>query len=323
MKYRMLGDSGIEVSEIGFGTWGIGGTHSGAVGYGPTRDADSIAALHAALEEGVTFYDTAALYGYGHSERLLGQAFKNNRDSVVIATKAGFLNFEGDQDFSPTGVRKSLEESLKRLQTDYADLFQLHSPSLDDLEKDDSLLRLLEDLQKEGKIRASGIAVRSPEEGLRAIELFPFKSVQVNFNLADQRAVDTGLFERCSEKGAGIIVRTPLCFGFLTGKYSAKDDYDEKDHRSGWSPEQVEKWATAFHLFAEPFRQSEPQTSAQIALRYCLSHDAVTCAIPGMLNPEQVLENTQASTLGPLATQDLLALKEIYAQHTFFVTKKG
>lgn len=323
MKYRMLGDSGIEVSEIGFGTWGIGGTHKGAVGYGPTQDSDSLAALRTALDQGVTFYDTAALYGFGHSENLLGKAFRNRRDDVVIATKAGFIDFDGKQDFTVKGVRKSLEESLSRLQTDYADLFQLHSPSIDSLESDDSLLRLLEDLQTEGKIRAAGIAVRSPEEGLRAIDLYPFKSVQVNYNLADQRAVDSGLFEKCAEKGAGIIVRTPLCFGFLTGKYSAKDDYDKNDHRSGWSPEQVEKWATAFELFAKPFREREPQTSAQIALRFCLSNPAVTCAIPGMLNPEQVLENTLASHLGTLPPADINTLKEIYAQHTFFVTRRG
>lgn len=323
MRYRPLGDSGIEISEIGFGTWGIGGVHGGAVGYGPTNDDDSIEALRTAFDQGVTFYDTAALYGYGHSETLLGRAFKGHRDQVVIATKAGFLNFEGEQDFSVAGIRASLEDSLGRLQTDYADLFQLHSPSLDELEEDNALLRLLEDLQKEGKIRAAGIAVRSPEEGLRAIELFPFKSVQVNYNLADQRAVDTGLFDVCRDKGAGIIVRTPLCFGFLTGKYSAKDDYDEKDHRSGWSAEQVEKWAKAFHLFAEPFREREPQTSAQIALRFCLSHESVTSAIPGMLNPEQVLENIQASAMGSLAREDLERLKEIYGKHTFFVTRRG
>ena len=147
-------------------------------------------------------------------------------------------------------------------------------------------------------------------------------SVQNPYSLLN-RTYEIGLAEISIRDKIGLLAYSPLASGFLTGKYSAKDDYDEKDHRSGWSPEQVEKWATAFHLFAEPFRQSEPQTSAQIALRYCLSHDAVTCAIPGMLNPEQVLENTQASALGPLANQDLLALKEIYAQHTFFVTKKG
>ena len=169
MKYRRLGATGLKVSEIGFGAWGIGGDVNGSVAYGPTDDNDSRRALQRAFELGITFYDTADFYGFGHSEELIGQALRDVRAQVVIATKVGLLDATGRYDFTRRHIKHSIEGSLRRLGTDYVDLYQLHSPPIDSL--DDGVLATLQLLQAEGKIRAFGISVRSPDEGLVAIEL--------------------------------------------------------------------------------------------------------------------------------------------------------
>jgi len=247
VRQRRLGRSGLTVSEIGFGAWGIGGNKDGAVAYGPTDEAQSLDALAAALDAGINFFDTADLYGFGESERLIGRAFAAHRDRVVIASKAGMLDAAGRQDFAPAHIARSLEGTLERLRTDHVDLYQLHGPSPEQL---DGILDTMDTLRREGKARAIGISLRSPEEGERALALYPFDAVQVNFNLLDQRVLDTGLMDRCKEQGAGVIVRTPLCFGFLTGEYSATQDYDASDHRSRWNVEQRRVWSSAYQLFS-------------------------------------------------------------------------
>ena len=166
MRYRILGSSGIRVSEIGFGTWGLGGAAQGAVAYGATRDEESIAAVRAACERGVNFFDTSDFYGFGHSEEVLGKALRGMRAQVVIATKAGLLDASGAQDFSPAHLRRALEASLERLGTDYVDLFQLHGPPIDLLVRQPEIMGCLEDLRRAGKLRAFGASVRSPDEGL-------------------------------------------------------------------------------------------------------------------------------------------------------------
>ena len=140
MKYKPFGNTGIEVSEIGFGAWGIGGTPSDTRAYGPTDDKLSRSALHRAFEKGVTFYDTSPLYGYGHSEKLIGDTFKKLRHEIVISSKVGFVNFKGEQNFSPEYIRNSLESSLRRLKTKYIDIFQLHDPNISLLQENHSKL---------------------------------------------------------------------------------------------------------------------------------------------------------------------------------------
>src|SRR5207249_10447963 len=135
-----LGQTALEISEIGFGAWGIGGASAGAVSYGPTDDGESLRALRRAFDLGVTFYDTADLYGHGHSEQLIGAAFRDIRTRVVLATKVGFLAPYGPQDFSPRHVRTALEGSLRRLQTDYVDVYQLHNPPMDLLRSNPGLV---------------------------------------------------------------------------------------------------------------------------------------------------------------------------------------
>ena len=314
VRQRQLGRSGLAVSEIGFGAWGIGGNKGGAVAYGPTDEAQSLDALAAAFDAGINFFDTADLYGFGESERLIGKAFGHRRDRVVIASKGGMLDPQGRQDFTPAHLTHSLEGSLQRLGTDHVDLYQLHGASPEQLEV---LVGPMDSLRRQGKARAIGISLRAPEDGKRALELYPFDAVQVNFNLLDQRAVDSGLMDHCRQHSAGIIVRTPLCFGFLTGGYSATQDYDASDHRSRWNIEQRKVWASAYELFAG--LKGRADTPAQFALRFCLSFDAVSSVIPGMLTRAHVEENAAASDGPALGAAEVRRIGDIYQSHRFFV----
>lgn len=314
MKYRELGNSGLTVSEIGFGAWGIGGSVGGHAAYGITDDIVSIRALHAALDAGVTLYDTSDLYGMGHSELLIGRVFQQRRDQVVIATKGGMVNPAGEQDFSPAYLRGALERSLSRLASDYVDLYQLHSPPPEELEQIAGLAHFLEALVKEGKARVAGVSARSPQEALLLVERHGFRSVQVNLNLLDWRAIDCGLLERCRALGVGVIARTPLCFGFLTGRYRCDDVSDPYDHRARWPREQLERWIGAAASYGAVINSGGEQTSGQKALRFCLSFDAVSAVIPGMLTAEQVQENILASSLGALTPEELILVERIYRE---------
>lgn len=318
MNYRELGKTGISVSELGFGTWGIGGSANGAIGYGPADDEESKAALRKAYELGVNFYDTSDLYGYGHSEELIGETFKNLRRDIIIASKVGFLDFDGLQDFSLKHIKEAIEGSLKRLQTDYIDVYQLHSPSIDALENDPAILDTLQALKREGKIRAIGISVRSPDDGIVAVNQFSFDVIQVNLNLVDQRALENGLLDICEKEKIGVVIRTPLCYGFLTGEYTAGDLFDPQDQRRKWSRQQIDKWANAYKLFIENLSHEEQSTNVQLALRFCMSCRGVSTVIPGMLTEEQVEENMLSSQMGVLSPSDLRSVVETYQSNIFF-----
>lgn len=317
MNYRRLGSTGIDVSEIGFGAWGLGGDIKGARAYGPTDDDESIAALRRALELGVNFFDTADFYGFGHSETVIGRAFKEHRKQVIIASKAGFLDAEGKQDFSPAHLRRSLEGTLKRLGTDYLDVYQLHSPPVELLTGDPEILGTLDGLRGEGLIRAYGVSLRSPEDGMKLLSSRRCGCVQVNFNLADQRARESGLFDLCRRTDTGIIVRTPLCFGFLTGQYPDTGRLAASDHRRRWSADQVRRWHRASQLFTRAMGDTPEQTPAQAALRFCLSYPEVTSVIPGMLTAGQVEENAAAGALGPFREDVLAGIQAVYKEQDF------
>jgi aryl-alcohol dehydrogenase-like predicted oxidoreductase len=318
MNYRALGATGLRVSEIGFGTWGLGGDTGGAVSYGATDDDTSRAALRCAVEQGINFFDTADIYGFGHSEELLGEVFEQCRDRVVIASKVGYVAVS-KQDFSIAHLRAALEKSLRRLRSDYVDLYQLHDPPIVLLRERPEILGLLEEFRVAGKIHAWGISTRSPEEARMAVEEFNTPCLQVNFNLTDQRALAGGLFELCRQRKVGVIVRTPLCFGFLTGKYSSARGFDAKDHRSRWSPEQLQRWENANESFRFLFEANPHDTPAQLALRFCLSFDAVSTVIPGMLNNEHVCENAAASERGSLPDDQIKRAMAVGATTEFFV----
>ncbi|MGA2467025.1 MAG: aldo/keto reductase [Thermodesulfobacteriota bacterium] len=316
MKYRALGSTGIEVSEIGYGTWGLGGN-----AYGPVDDNESKKALRRAFEKGINFFDTSDLYGNGHSEQLLGEVFRDVRDAVVIATKGGTLPHSGfymPQDFSPKYLRNALEGSLKRLKTDYIDLYQLHSPQIQDIEANADILDTLETFKSEGKIKAYGISPRSPQDAIIAIQQFRFTVVQVNFNLIDQRAIETGLFKIAAEKNVGIINRTPLVFGYLSGKMTGDERFDGVDHRANWPKEQLKRWAKSPNLFDFLYENGKQRSAVQAALLFCLAHREISTVIPGMLNVQEVEEDIEVANLPPLNSDEIGKIREIYRTHDFY-----
>ena len=317
MNYRQLGNTGIKVSEIGFGAWGIGGKSENSMGYGEVDDKKSIKTLKYAYDQGVTLYDTADLYGEGHSEKVIAKAFKGLRDKIILASKGGTLPHTGlymPQDFSAKHIVKALDHSLKRLETDYIDIYQMHSPKISDLEKND-IIEVLEKFKNQGKIREYGISVRSPDDGIIAIKKFNMPCIQVNYNLIDQRAKDSGLFKLAKLKGTGIIARTPLGFGFLTGKLSGSLKFSEKDHRLNYPKKQLFIWANSPKLFSFLYKD---KTVTQASLRFCLDYDAISTVIPGMIKIDEVKENLLSSIIPSFSDSEHKQISEIYKKHVFF-----
>ncbi|MBI2470963.1 MAG: aldo/keto reductase [Planctomycetes bacterium] len=315
MKYRKLGSTGIEVSEIGFGTWGLGGNS-----YGTVDDNVSKTALRFAYDSGVTFYDTSDLYGNGHSEEVLGDALHDVRNKIIISTKVGLLphtGFDMPCDYSPAYIRQGLDASLRRLRSDYIDIYLLHSPTIATLREDSAIVATLQALKEAGKIRSYGISARSPDDCLVSIQEFDFKVVQVNFNMIDQRAIENGLFDMAVEKKIGVIARTPLCFGYLTGKLHGDEKFEGIDHRANWPVEQLQRWAKAPDLFSF-LNQGKNRTPTQLALRFCLDHKSASTVIPGMMNCNEVRENILASSLEALNAEEVARIKLIYEGNIFY-----
>lgn len=323
MKYRKLGNTGLSVSEIGFGAWGIGGRTKGTTSYGDTDDSISLAALDRAIDKGITFFDTSNVYGDGHSEELLGTAFGHRRDKVVIASKAGFVSFDRPLDFSAKNLRYSVEGSLRRLRSDYIDLLQLHNPSIDHLRAQPEILGALNRMRDEGKIRAYGFSLKSPQEGIAAIDAFDVPALQVNLNMLDVRAATSGLAARAQQRNVGIIARTPLCFGFLSGTVGPDSTFPDGDHRSGWPREQLARWANGAETLFKAISPQAGQSWAQVALRFCLAFEFVATVIPGILTPEEVDANVHASDLGPMPDADAATVVQLTSAMDLVVRSKA
>lgn len=318
MNYRSLGKTGLVVSEIGFGAWGIGGRTVGQTSYGDTDDRTSLAALERALDRGITFFDTASAYGNGHSEELIGRAFAARRDRVVIATKAGYDAWDQPPDFSPAAIVASVDRSLGRLRTDYIDLLQLHNASLEVLrlaEVGEAIGRLV----KGGKIRAWGASAKDPSEALEALRICDVPVVQANFNMMDVRAITIGLLDEVARRHAGFIGRTPLCFGFLSGTIGRATVFPPGDHRAGWPRVQLDHWIDGAADLLGAVSASAGLAGVQSALRFCLAFPAVSSVIPGILTPVEADENAAASLQGPLPEAAVAAVLEINRQRQFYV----
>lgn len=314
MKERLLGRSGISVSEVGFGCWGIGGLTPNQTSYGATDDNQSTRALEYALDRGITFFDTANVYGGGHSEKLLGKVFRHKRDRVIIATKAGWLDYESEPDFSSANIVKSVDESLKRLNSSYVDLLQLHNPPNEILKSNSEVFNTLNALKKSGKIRSIGISTKSPQQALPCVEIESIDVVQVNFNLLDWRAWDCGVLNSEQTKGLGVIARTPLAFGFLTGTYNDKVAFDSTDHRSNLAKETVSRWIFAVKKLKKlPIYKPEEELIHK-ALRFCLSYQAISSVIPGMFTCDEVDQNIKASEFGGISEKELKLLRTLLAE---------
>ena len=313
MKERRLGKTGLKVSEIGFGCWAIGGGS-----YGPVQDEDSLDALEAAWESGVTFFDTADVYGEGHSEELLGRFLKyKTRDQVIVATKGGLDFSKGayTKNFSPGYLRTACENSLKRLRTDRIDLYQLHNPSRDLMQKKE-MLDVLTELKKEGKIRAIGISVHTEIDAFTALQDPRVGAIQIIFNFLDQR-MNEKILPEADKKNIGVIAREPLASGLLSGKYPPAHQFPKNDHRARWVAEKrALDWQKVQYL--QTALKGKQISLVQAALEYALKTDGVSVIIPGAKTRAQVLENVKASLEPVLDQDDRAALETLYSTEEVF-----
>jgi aryl-alcohol dehydrogenase-like predicted oxidoreductase len=309
VRYRRLGKTDLQVSEVGFGAWAIGGNKHGH-SYGPTDNAESLRAIARAFDLGCTFFDTADIYGHGLSEKLLAQALQKHRHACVIATKVGNDFYHGPfrKNFDPAFIRFAVEKSLQRLQTDCIDLYQLHNPPLMMLERGEHY-SILDDLKQEGKIRHYGVSVHDAYEGVMAIETGKPEVIQVSYNLLRQEPREE-LFTVAQAQDIGLIAREPLANGLLSGKYAADTTFDASDMRAQWPPEYF-----AFQVqLVEKLRFLAPdsqRTMAQAALRFVLDEEAVSVVIPGMKSVAQVEENIAAADLPALSARACDAVRAI------------
>lgn len=315
MKYRTLGRTGWKISEISFGAWAIGGA------WGNVDDKESLAALHAALDGGVNFFDTADVYGDGRSERLFAQLKKVRKEKFYIATKAGRrLPKQTPEGYSRENLTAWVERSLKNLNTDTIDLLQLHCPHPDVYYRPE-VFGVLDDFVKAGKLRYYGVSVEKVEEALKAIEYPNVQSVQIIFNIFRQRPADL-FFREAQRRKVGILARVPLASGMLSGKISRDSTFAADDHRNfnrhGEAFDRGETFAgvdfeTALRA-VEELKELCPKkaTLAQMALRWILEFPAVTCSIPGAKRPDQVKENMAASALPPLSKATMKKINDVY-----------
>ncbi len=317
MKYRELGRTGWNVSEISFGAWAIGGD------WGTVDDKASLHALERAIDLGVNFIDTADVYGDGRSERLVAQALKGKRQDIHVATKAGRrLDPHTADGYNAKNLRRFVERSLKNLQVDRLDLLQLHCPPTEVYYRPE-VLGALDDLVSEGKLQFYGISVEKVEEALKAIEYPNVQTIQIIFNVFRQRPAEL-FFEQAKRRQVGILARVPLASGLLTGKMGPATKFEARDHRAyNRNGEEFDRGETfsgvdydAALAAVEDLRSlvPPPMSMAQFALRWTLMFDAVTCCIPGAKNPKQAEENAAASESAPLSAETMRRVKEIYDQ---------
>jgi aryl-alcohol dehydrogenase-like predicted oxidoreductase len=318
MQFKPLGRTGWNVSTISFGAWAIGGT------WGDVDDAESMGALHKALDMGVNFFDTADVYGDGRSERLIARLRKERSDPFYVATKAGRrLNPHVAEGYNRANLRAFVERSLTNLNVDALDLLQLHCPPTPVYYMPEAF-DALDEMQREGKLRHYGVSVEKVEEALKAIEFPGVQSVQIIYNMLRQRPADL-LFKETQRKGVGILARLPLSSGLLTGKMTADTAFAADDHRQfNRNGEQFDKGETFSGLeyskglaAVEALRPLVPagMSMAQWALRWITMHPAVTCAIPGGKRAEQVEDNTRAADLPALTDAQMQAVQAVYEAH--------
>ncbi|WP_128255398.1 aldo/keto reductase [Falsirhodobacter deserti] len=316
MNYRKFGRTGRSVSEIGFGAWAIGGS------WGDVSEADARGALHAALDAGTNFIDTADVYGDGRSERIIAEVLKERGGPrPFVATKAGRrLSPHVAEGYTKDALTGFVERSLRNLATDCLDLVQLHCPPTEVFYRPE-VFDALDDLVAAGKIRNYGVSVEKVEEGLKAIEYPGVASVQIIYNIFRQRPADL-LFREAKAKDVAVIVRVPLASGLLTGKMNAATEFAADDHRAfnrnGEAFDKGETFAGVPYDLAlevvEEIRRLVPAgvPLARFALRWILMEDAVSVVIPGAKTATQSSANSSASDLAGLPPDVMAELRNIY-----------
>jgi aryl-alcohol dehydrogenase-like predicted oxidoreductase len=315
MQYRPLGRTGWQVSEVSFGAWAIGGA------WGEPDDATSMAALHAALDQGINFFDTADVYGNGRSERLLARLRRERREAFRVATKAGRrLDPHIAAGYTYENLAAFVDRSRRNLETETLDLVQLHCPPTD-VYYQPAVFDALERLRAEGRLAYYGVSVERVEEGLKALEYPGVQSVQIIFNVFRQRPADRFL-RAAAERGVGVLARLPLSSGLLTGKLTRQSTFAPDDHRSfNRRGEQFDRGETFSGIdyetglaLVEELRPLVPPgvTLAQWALRWILMFPEVSCVIPGARTPMQVEDNTAASELPTLSAEVMSTVGRLY-----------
>ena len=313
MKFRQFGNTSLVVSEIGFGAWAIGGgamIGETAIGWGDVEDGESVKAIHAALDAGINFFDTADIYGLGHSESIIGKTIGTNKE-VIIATKGGNVNRNNQFtiDYSEGHLIRACEDSLRRLRRDTIDYYQLHSARLNHLEEG-TCIKTMELLQKQGKIRYWGLSLNSFEplpEANFLMETEKGSGFQLVLNLLNQLAVP--LLSPAHKKGYGIIARMPLQFGLLTGKFDDHVSFPVNDHRKKrLTPELVTAANKALQPVWELCKKYECSKSA-LALGYILSYPEVSVVIPGIRTINHVSANRYY--VGQLAREDKEMIEDL------------
>ncbi len=315
MRYRSLGRTGWQVSEVSFGAWAIGGD------WGTTDNRESLAALHKAVDMGINFIDTADVYGDGRSERLVAQLKKERTETIFVATKAGRrLSPHTADGYNRENLTQFVERSLKNLETNCIDLLQLHCPPTEVYYRPE-VFGVLDDLVQAGKLRFYGVSVEKVEEALKAIEYPNVQSVQIIFNMFRHRPADL-FFREAQRRQVGILARVPLASGLLTGKMTRSTTFQANDHRNynrhGEAFDRGETFSGVDYetglQAVEELKQLLPAgwTMPQFALRWILMFEEVTCAIPGGKKPEQIEDNARASDLPPLTHEQMEAIRAIY-----------
>lgn len=315
MQYRTLGKTGYEISTISFGAWAIGGT------WGETDDRESLATLHRALDLGINFFDTADVYGDGHSERLIAQLRRERTEPFYVATKAGRrLDPHTAVGYTYENLRAFVERSVQNLQVDTLDLLQLHCPP-GEVYGQDEAFDALDRLQSEGLLKRYGVSVETVDEALEALRHPGVASVQIIFNAFRLKPAET-FFAAAREANVGIIARVPLASGLLTGKLRSDTAFASDDHRAfnrhGEAFDRGETFSGVdYERGLEAVSRLQPvvpagMTLAQFALRWILMFPEVTCAIPGARRPDQVEANAAAADVAPLSDEQMQAVQDVY-----------
>jgi aryl-alcohol dehydrogenase-like predicted oxidoreductase len=292
MEYRKLGSNGPELTTIGFGSWAMGGSEHQGMSWGPQDDDQSMEAVCTALDHGVNWFDTAAVYGFGHSEEVLGRALSDRRKDVIVATKFGLVwDDQGNltNNSSYDSVIRQCDASLRRLGTDYIDLYQQHWPDMIGTPVEESM-RALDDLIKAGKVRYAGVSNFDIPLLERALTVRHVDSLQPRYNLFDAD-VGKDILPFCRQHGIGVVAYSPLASGLLGGKYTPNQRFDERDWRAGdpnftgeglrQNLQKVERLRAIADRFGK--------TVAQLAVAWVLANPAVTSAIVGVRKPDHIL----------------------------------
>jgi aryl-alcohol dehydrogenase-like predicted oxidoreductase len=309
IEKRILGKTGIEITKIGLGLWAIGDDE-----WGPTDDAESLDLISAALDMGINFFDTADVYGTGHSEKLLGKAMKGRREKFIVATKIGWLGFDQEKKASAYDTVEKLiagvESNLERLQTDYVDLIQCHidfrEPNME------VFLEGFQKLQAQGKVRSYGVST-SDFDYLKAFNADGgTATLQIDYSILN-RTPEAEVFPYTLEHNIGVLVRGPLAMGILTGKFDREVQFEEGDFRRNWINNEDEH--RIFLNDLEKVEKLKPlangRTLAQLALQFVMAHPAVTVAIPGAKRISQLKDNLQAALLPDLTPEELALIDAI------------